>query len=203
MFCKIFSDTFRGHWEVHCRCHSAQAGKANFQKTYCKTFGTSCRPRRMTRHSVKIKSRRVLEVGADREEQLGAVSHESHLFSRDAGDDASAVACGRCRSGQMPQYLYCIAGLREGGREKGGNKLLRSDVAGQSGAHREKGRGRGREEGMQRFFTANDDGGDGARRAASAPSFCPSVGASGNASFEEGSRFPSLPVPEMGAGNLI
>ena len=46
----------------------------------------------------------------------------------------------------MPQYLYCIAELC--GRE--GNKLLRSDLAGHQQEEQ-------KEEGMQRFFTVNDD----------------------------------------------
>ena len=94
-----------------------------------------------------------------------------------------------CR-GQMLQYLYCIAGLREGGREGGrekeGNKLLRSDGAGQAGGptrtDREKGRG-----GNAAIFH-----GQRRRRAASAASVLLSVlGAAGNAPFEEGLSFPS------------
>ena len=30
---------------LYCSCHAAQESKGNFQKTYYKTFGTSCRPR--------------------------------------------------------------------------------------------------------------------------------------------------------------
>ena len=34
---------------LYCSCHAAQAIKGNFQKTYCKTFRTSYRPRLYTR----------------------------------------------------------------------------------------------------------------------------------------------------------
>ena len=54
--------------------------------------------------------------------------------------------CHTFHGGQTPQYLYCIAELC--GRE--GNKLLRLDLAGQQEEEKE--------EGMQRFFTVNDDG---------------------------------------------
>ena len=30
---------------LNCSCHAAQASKGNFQKTYYKTFYTTCRPR--------------------------------------------------------------------------------------------------------------------------------------------------------------
>ena len=63
-----------------------------------------------------------------------------------------------CR-GQMLQYLYCIAGLREGGREGGRRKAINfcgRTVLGRRADRRAQTERKG-EEGMQRFFTANDD----------------------------------------------
>ena len=45
-FCNMFSESSPGCCVLlYCSCHAALATDGNFQKTYHKTFGTSCRPR--------------------------------------------------------------------------------------------------------------------------------------------------------------
>ena len=44
----MFSESSTGRWAIHYTCHAAQASNGNFQKTYYKTFPTSCPPECMT-----------------------------------------------------------------------------------------------------------------------------------------------------------
>ena len=45
LFRKCFVKSIRKAVGLYCSCHAAQGNKGNFQKTYYKTFGESCRPR--------------------------------------------------------------------------------------------------------------------------------------------------------------